>query len=35
MNEYDSAKMADSLASTHDMTPTDDPTKANMIILNT
>ena len=35
MNEYDSAKMADSLASTHDMTPTDDPTKANIIILNT
>ena len=35
MNEYDSAKMADSLASTHDMTPTDDPTKADMIILNT
>ena len=35
MNEYDSAKMADSLASTHDMTPTNDPTKASMIILNT
>ena len=35
MNEYDSAKMADSLASTHDMTPTDDPTKASVIILNT
>jgi len=35
MNEYDSARMADSLSTTHGMTPTNDPSKANIIILNT
>ncbi|MEC7875283.1 MAG: tRNA (N6-isopentenyl adenosine(37)-C2)-methylthiotransferase MiaB [Pseudomonadota bacterium] len=35
MNEYDSARMADSLVSAHGMTSTDDPSKANMIVLNT
>ena len=35
MNEYDSARMADSLSTIHGMTPTNDPSKANIIILNT
>tara|TARA_B100001250_G_scaffold406370_1_gene425286 strand:- start:2124 stop:3440 length:1317 start_codon:yes stop_codon:yes gene_type:complete len=35
MNEYDSARMADSLSTIHGMTPTNDPSKASMIILNT
>ena len=35
MNEYDSAKMLDVLAASHGMSPTDDPAKADMILLNT
>ncbi|MAJ90755.1 MAG: tRNA (N6-isopentenyl adenosine(37)-C2)-methylthiotransferase MiaB, partial [Legionellales bacterium] len=35
MNEYDSARMADSLIAAHKMTRTDDPEKANLVLLNT
>jgi len=35
MNEYDSSRMADSLTTAHGMTPTNDPSKANIIVLNT
>ena len=35
MNEYDSAKMADVLGSSHGMEPTDDPAAADLILFNT
>ncbi len=35
MNEYDSARMLDTLKAAHDMTPTDDPAEADLILLNT
>lgn len=35
MNEYDSAKMADVLAASHGLTPTDDPALADVILVNT
>ncbi len=35
MNEYDSAKMADVLAEALGMRPTDDPTRADVLLLNT
>ena len=35
MNEYDSARMADLLSTKHGMTPTNAPSEANMIVLNT
>lgn len=35
MNEYDSARMLDSLKATHHMTPTSDPSEADLILLNT
>ena len=35
MNEYDSAKMLDVLAESHGMSATDDPSTANVILLNT
>ena len=35
MNEYDSSRMADLLASSHDYERVDDPVQANMLLLNT
>ena len=35
MNEYDSAKMLDVLRESHGLTPTDDPTQADVLLLNT
>ncbi|MCZ6804567.1 MAG: tRNA (N6-isopentenyl adenosine(37)-C2)-methylthiotransferase MiaB [Proteobacteria bacterium] len=35
MNEYDSARMLDSLQDAHKMTTTDDPSEADLILLNT
>ncbi len=35
MNEYDSSRMADLLASSHDFERVDDPAQANMLLLNT
>ncbi len=35
MNEYDSSRMADLLASSHDYERVDDPAQANMLLLNT
>ena len=35
MNEYDSARMLDSLEEAHNMTRTDDPSEADLILLNT
>jgi tRNA-2-methylthio-N6-dimethylallyladenosine synthase len=35
MNEYDSARMLDSLEAAHNMTTTDDPSEADLILLNT
>ncbi len=35
MNEYDSAKMFDVLQASHDLTPTDDPEQADVLLLNT
>ncbi|MGH8501291.1 MAG: tRNA (N6-isopentenyl adenosine(37)-C2)-methylthiotransferase MiaB [Gammaproteobacteria bacterium] len=35
MNEYDSAKMLDVLHASHDMTATDDPEQADLLLLNT
>jgi len=35
MNEYDSARMRDLLGESHQMVPTDDPTEADVILLNT
>ncbi len=35
MNEYDSARMADVLAASHRLTLTDDPTEADVLLLNT
>ena len=35
MNEYDSARMADLLAATHGLEPTDDPEEADVLLLNT
>ncbi len=35
MNEYDSARMLDTLEAAHQMTSTDDPAKADLILLNT
>jgi tRNA-2-methylthio-N6-dimethylallyladenosine synthase len=35
MNEYDSAKIADVLASAEGLTPTDDPEQASLLIMNT
>jgi tRNA-2-methylthio-N6-dimethylallyladenosine synthase len=35
MNEYDSARMADVLAASHGMTPTDSPEQADLILFNT
>ncbi len=35
MNEYDSARMADVLAASHGMEPTDDPAQADVLLLNT
>ncbi len=35
MNEYDSARMRDVLAASHDLTETDDPAEASVILLNT
>jgi tRNA-2-methylthio-N6-dimethylallyladenosine synthase len=35
MNEYDSARMADVLAATEGMTPTDDPAEADVVLFNT
>ena len=35
MNEYDSARMLDSLEEAHKMTRTEDPSEADLILLNT
>src|SRR3989344_2808909 len=35
MNEYDSARMADVLAASHGLEPTDDPAQADVLLLNT
>ncbi|MGW8228929.1 MAG: tRNA (N6-isopentenyl adenosine(37)-C2)-methylthiotransferase MiaB [Gammaproteobacteria bacterium] len=35
MNEYDTAKMADLLSASHDLTPTDNPAEAEVLLLNT
>ncbi|HKQ31182.1 MAG TPA: tRNA (N6-isopentenyl adenosine(37)-C2)-methylthiotransferase MiaB, partial [Burkholderiales bacterium] len=35
MNEYDSARMADVLAASHGLETTDDPTQADVLLLNT
>ena len=35
MNEYDSARMADALAASHDLQLTDDPAEADVLLLNT
>lgn len=35
MNEYDSARMADALAQSHGLTVTDDPARADVLLLNT
>ncbi len=35
MNEYDSARMADLLGDSHQMEPTDDPTEADVLLVNT
>ncbi|MGD1983319.1 MAG: tRNA (N6-isopentenyl adenosine(37)-C2)-methylthiotransferase MiaB [Chromatiaceae bacterium] len=35
MNEYDSAKMLDVLRESHGLTPTDDPSQADVLLLNT
>ncbi|MBK68552.1 MAG: tRNA (N6-isopentenyl adenosine(37)-C2)-methylthiotransferase MiaB [Legionellales bacterium] len=35
MNEYDSSRMADSLVASHNMSQTNDPKKANLLLLNT
>ncbi|MHB8623756.1 MAG: tRNA (N6-isopentenyl adenosine(37)-C2)-methylthiotransferase MiaB [Sulfuricaulis sp.] len=35
MNEYDSARMADALAASHGLETTDDPAKADVLLLNT
>jgi len=35
MNEYDTAKMADLLGASHDLTPTDNPAEAEVLLLNT
>src|SRR3989338_3526880 len=35
MNEYDSARMADVLAASHGLESTDDPTQADLLLLNT
>ncbi len=35
MNEYDSARMLDTLAATHGMVATDDPAQADLLLLNT
>jgi tRNA-2-methylthio-N6-dimethylallyladenosine synthase len=35
MNEYDSARMADVLGQSHGFEPTDDPTQADVVLLNT
>lgn len=35
MNEYDSSRMRDLLGESHDLVPTDDPTEADVLLLNT
>ncbi len=35
MNEYDTARMADVLRASHDLTPTSDPAEADVLLLNT
>ena len=35
MNEYDSARMADVLRTSAQMTPTDDPQQADLLVMNT
>ncbi len=35
MNEYDTARLADVLRQTHDLTPTSDPAEADVLLLNT
>ncbi len=35
MNEYDSDRMVDALKAAHQMTDTDDPAEADLILLNT